>query len=60
MTKKKCRYFPKMLHFLRFFFTNEMEYERGKQDFSNKMIVLNATSVLIFEYKKCQGNEFQN
>ena len=24
--------------------------KKGKQDFSNKMIVLNATSVLIFQY----------
>ena len=41
------------------FFTNEMECERGKQDFGNKKIVLNATSVLIFEHKKFQRNEFQ-
>ena len=32
-------------------FTDEMECERGKQDFSNKVIVHNATSVLIFQYK---------
>ena len=32
------------------FFANEMECERGKQDFSNKVIALNATSVLIFQY----------
>ena len=31
-------------------FTNEMEYERGKQ-FSNKVIVLNATSALYFNTK---------
>ena len=29
-------------------FTKEMECEGDKQDFSNKLIVLNATSVLIF------------
>ena len=30
------------------FFTNELECEKDRQDFSNKVIVLNATSVLIF------------
>ena len=40
----------KIVHFG--FFTNEMKCERGKQDFSNKVIVFNAASVLIFEYKK--------
>ena len=41
--------FPKkVVHF--WFFTNEMECERGKQDFRSKVIVLSATSVLIFEY----------
>ena len=50
--------FPKnVVHFG--FFTNEIECERGKQRFSNKVIVLNAASVLIFEYKKCRENEFQ-
>ena len=34
------------------FFTNEIECEMGRQDFSNKVIVVNATSVLIFEYQK--------
>ena len=39
--------FPKnVVHFG--FFTNEMECERAKQDFCNKVIVFNATSVLIF------------
>ena len=28
-------------------FTNEMECERGKQDIINKVIVFNATTVLI-------------
>ena len=36
-----------------------MECENGKQRFSNKVIVFNAPSVPIFEYKKCQENEFQ-
>ena len=35
-----------VVHFL--IFTNDMECESDKQDFSNKVIVLNATSVLIF------------
>ena len=33
------------------FFTNEIECEKGKQDFSNKLNVLNATSVRVFKYK---------
>ena len=42
--------FPKnVVHFG--FFTNEMECERCKQDFSNKVIVLNTTSVQIFDTK---------
>ena len=42
--------FPKIVvHFG--FFTNEMECERSKQDFSNKVIVLTATSALIFQFK---------
>ena len=41
------------------FFTNEVECERGKQDCGNKVIIFNATNVLIFQYKKCQGNKFQ-
>ena len=45
--------FPKnVVHFR--FFTNEVECERGKQDFSNKVMVLNATSVLIFQYKNAR------
>ena len=36
------------------FFTNEMKCERSKQNFSNKVILLNATSVLTFEYKKAR------
>ena len=40
--------FPKnVVHFG--FFANEMECERGKQDFSYKVIVFNATSVFIFQ-----------
>ena len=31
-------------------FTNEMECERGKQEISNKVIVLNKTNVFIFTY----------
>ena len=49
--KQKCRYFPKMLCIL-VFIRYAMECGRGKQGFSNKVIVLNATSVLIFQYKK--------
>lgn len=50
--------FPKnVVHFG--FFTNEMECERGKQRFINEVIVFYVTGVLIFEYKKCQENEFQ-
>ena len=30
------------------FFTNEMKCKRGEQDFRTKVIVLNATSVLIY------------
>ena len=56
---KKYRYFSKnVVHFR--VFTNEMECERGKQDFSNKMIVLNATSVLIFQYKNAKKSSFKN
>ena len=36
-----------------------MDSERFKQAFNKKVIIFNATSVLIFEYKKCQVNEFQ-
>ena len=32
------------------FFTNEMECERGKQDFSNKVIVLNARKMSFKKY----------
>ena len=34
------------------YLTNEVESERGKQGFSNKVVVFNAASVLVFEYKK--------
>ena len=30
-------------------FTNDVECERGKQDLSNKVIILNGTSVLMFQ-----------
>ena len=36
------------------FFANKMECERNKQDFSNKAIALNATTVLIFQYKNAR------
>ena len=45
---KKRLYFLKMLSILSFF-TNEMECERGKQDFNNKVIVPNETSALIIQ-----------
>ena len=50
--KEKMPLFPKnIMHFE--FFTNEMECERGKQDFSNRGILLNATSafILVFQHK---------
>ena len=31
----------------------------GKQDFCNKVIVLNATSVLIFDYKNARKTSFK-
>ena len=37
----------------------EMECERGKQDFSNKVIVLNATSALTFQYKNARKTSFK-
>ena len=37
--------FPKNVVRFGFFFTNKMKCERDKQDFSNKVIALNATSV---------------
>ena len=50
--------FPKyVVHFG--FLTYEMECERGKQDFSNKEIVLNSTSVLIFQYKNSRKTSFK-
>ena len=42
------------------FFANEMECERGKQDFINKAIVLNGTTVLlIFEYTNSRKTSFK-
>ena len=41
------------------FFVNEMEFERGKQDFSSKVIVLNVTNVLIFQYKNARKATFK-
>ena len=56
---KKMPLFPKnVVHFG--LFTNEMECERDKQDFNNKVIVLNATSVLIFQYKNARKTSFKN
>ena len=50
--------FPKnVIHFG--VFTNEMECKRGKQDFSNKMIILNETSVLIFQCKNATKKSFK-
>ena len=50
--------FPKnVVHFG--FFTNEMECERGQQDFSNKVIVLNPTTVLIFQCKNARRTSFK-
>ena len=54
----KCHYFLKMLGILGIFFTNELECERGKQDFSNKVIVLKATNGLIFQYKNARKTSF--
>ena len=40
------------------FYADEIESETDKEDFSNKVIILNATSVLIFQYqKKYQEND---
>ena len=41
------------------FFTNEMECEKGKQDFSKKVTVLNAINVLIFQYKNAKKTSFK-
>ena len=50
--------FPKnVMHFG--FFTNEVECERGKQDFSNKVMILTATSVLIYQYKNARKTSFK-
>ena len=52
-SKKKVPLFPKnFVHFEHF--TSKMECEKGKQNFSNKVIVLNATSTLIFQYKNAR------
>ena len=56
--QKKFHYFPKMLGIL-VFIQNEMECERCKQDFSNKVIVLNATCVIIFQYKNVRKTSFK-
>ena len=46
--------FPKkVVHFG--FFTNEMEGERGKQDFGNKIVILSIP----ISTQKCQEKEFQ-
>ena len=41
------------------FFTNEMECERGKEYFGNKVIVLNATSFLVLQYKNARKTSFK-
>ena len=41
------------------FFSNEMACERDKQDFSNKVIVLNATS-FIYQYKNAKKRISKN
>ena len=41
------------------FFRNEIDCERGKQVFSNKVIVFNATSVLILQYKYARKTNFK-
>ena len=41
------------------FLTNAMECERHTQDFNNKIIILNATSVLIFQYKNIRKTKFK-
>ena len=52
--------FPKnVVHFRFFTRVNEMECERSKQDLSNKVIVLNATSALIFQYKNARKASFK-
>ena len=42
------------------FLQNVFECERGKQDFSNNVLVFNATSVLIFQYKKASKSRLKN
>ena len=55
----KMPLFPKtVVHFG--FFPNEMECGSGKQDFSNKVIVFKATSVLIFQYTNVRKTSFKN
>ena len=50
---QKMPLFPKnVVHFG--VFTNDMECEKDKQDFSNKVIILTATRVLIFQYKNAR------
>ena len=40
-------------------FTDELECGRGKQDCTNKVIVLNETSVLIFQYQNARKTSFK-
>ena len=40
-------------------FTTEMDCENVKKDFSNKVIILTATSVLIFQYKYARKTSFK-
>ena len=56
---KKMQLFSNNVVHFGFFFANEMECKRGKQDFGNIVIVLNATSVLIFQYKNDKKTRFK-
>ena len=42
------------------FYADEIECETGKEDFSNKVIILNATSGLIFQYKNTRKTILYN
>ena len=58
--QKKMPLFSKIVVHFEFFLQMRWNVKGGKQDFSNKVIVLNATSVVILQYKQCQENKFQN
>ena len=55
--QKKISLFPKNVVYFGFF-THDMECERGKHDFSNKVMILMQQVSLYFN-KNCQENEFQ-